>query len=259
MSKVMKHIFLLLTLSSISLASKAIDVSGNIAAELQLFPGTAQFAEQMDENLTLSFQPKFRHSWNKGDDELTVELFLRADSRDDNRQHADIRELKWLHVSGSDEWRVGINTVFWGVTESQHLVDVINQIDRLEGIDAEDKLGQPMVQYTTLQDWGNLHVFVMPGFREAKFRSETGRLRFPFVVDSSQTLYQSSDEERHIDYAIRYDHYIGDTEFGLSIFDGTNREAELRSLNNVLVPFYSQMTQFGLDLQSIIVDWTWKV
>lgn len=259
MSIIMKYIFLLSILSCVSLAAKAIDVSGNVAAELQFFPDTAQFAEQMDENLTLSFQPKFRHSWNKGDDELTVELFLRADSRDDNRQHADIREFKWLHVSGSDEWRVGINTVFWGVTESQHLVDVINQIDRLEGIDAEDKLGQPMVQYTTLQDWGNLHIFVMPGFREARFRSETGRLRFPFVVDSSQALYQSSDEERHIDYALRYDHYIGDTEFGLSIFDGTNREAEFRLLNNVLVPFYSQMTQFGLDLQSIIGDWTWKV
>ena len=259
MSIIMKYIFLLSILSCVSLAAKAIDVSGNVAAELQFFPDTAQFAEQMDENLTLSFQPKFRHSWSKGDDELTVELFLRADSRDDNRQHADIREFKWLHVSGSDEWRVGINTVFWGVTESQHLVDVINQIDRLEGIDAEDKLGQPMVQYTTLQDWGNLHIFVMPGFREARFRSETGRLRFPFVVDSSQALYQSSDEERHIDYALRYDHYIGDTEFGLSIFDGTNREAEFRLLNNVLVPFYSQMTQFGLDLQSIIGDWTWKV
>ena len=145
----------------------AIDFSGNVAAELQMFTSTARFPQQLDENLTLSFQPKFRQDWNEGNDEITLELFMRADGRDENRQHADIRELKWLHVSGSDEWRVGINTVFWGVTESQHLVDVINQLDSLEGIDGEDKLGQPMIQYTTLQDWGNLHVFVMPGFREA--------------------------------------------------------------------------------------------
>ena len=257
----------LLSLSLLTLASAsvlAVELSGNVAAELQLFPQSAQFEGQLDENLTMSFKPKMTYAWNKGNDELAVELFLRADDKDDERQHADIRELKWLHVAGNHEWRVGIDTVFWGVTESQHLVDVINQIDRVEGIDGEDKLGQPMVRYTTIQDWGVLHAFVLPGFREATFHAKQGRLRFPVIVDTSQTAYQSSDEENHVDYALRYEHFFGDTEFGLSWFEGTNRDPELAigqdtNGQTVFIPTYLQMTQFGLDLQSIIGDWIWKL
>ncbi len=245
-------------------AAQAVEFSGNVATELLLFTETERIAEQFDENLTISFQPKFSHSWNNRDDEIVVELFMRLDRRDDNRNHADIRELKWLHVDANQEWRVGIDSVFWGVTESQHLVDVINSIDQVEGIDGEDKLGQPMIHYTNIQDYGVFHVFILTGFREPTFHSPEGRLRLPLAVDEDQAQFESSDEEEHIDYALRYAHYIGDTEFGLSLFDGTSRDPEFsQGLDDdnqpVLIPFYPQMTQFGLDLQSIIGDWMWKL
>ena len=243
--------------------ASAWEYSGNIAAELQLYPEHGQYADQQDESFTLSFKPKVTHNWNDGDDAFSAELFMRADGADDNRQHADIRELKWLHLSGNDEWRVGIDTVFWGVTESQHLVDVINSIDRVEGIDGEDKLGQPMLHYTTIQDWGVFHVFILPGLRESAFHSNEGRLRFPLPVDDSQASYESSDEENHVDYALRYTRTFGDTELGLSYFKGTNRDPELNvgldtNGQMVLIPYYAQMTQFGVDLQAIVGDWLWK-
>ena len=260
----MKKLALLMVSSLFSGLVSAVEYSGNVAAELQVFPQAGQFPNQLDENLTLSFQPKLRHAWSDGDDELTVELFMRADQRDDERQHADIREMKWLHVDGLNEWRVGIDTVFWGVTESRHLVDVINQIDGVEGIDGEDKLGQPMIHFTMLQDWGVFHVFVLAGFREATFHSDEGRLRFPLSVDTGQAQYQSSDTDSHIDFALRYTHSIGDTELGLSIFDGTSRDALLLPGLNaigqpVLVPYYEQMTQYGVDVQSIVENWLWKL
>ncbi len=244
--------------------ANAVEFSGNVATEVVVFPESAQFDNQFDDNLTLSFQPKLSHAWNNGNDEIVFELFMRADNKDDDRQHADIRELKWLHVDDNQEWRVGIDTVFWGVTESRHLVDVINTIDQVEGIDGEDKLGQPMIHYTNIQDYGVFHVFVLTGFREPSFRSPEARLRFPLPVDEDQAQFESSDEEEHIDFALRYAHYIGDTEFGLSLFDGTSRDPEFNQGlddNNqpVLIPFYPQMTQFGLDLQSIIGDWMWKL
>lgn len=260
----MKRLSLLVFTSLFSGLVCALEYSGNVAAELQVFPESGQFPEQLDENLSFSFQPKLRHAWNNGDDEMTIELFMRADDKDDERQHADVRELKWLHVDGQNEWRVGVDTVFWGVTESQHLVDVINQVDGVEGIDGEDKLGQPMIHFTTLQDWGVLHVFVLTGFREATFHSDEGRLRFPLSVDTTQAQYESSDKESHIDFALRYSQTLGDTEIGLSVFDGTSRDAVLLpGLNSngqpVLVPFYQQMTQYGLDIQSIVEDWLWKL
>jgi hypothetical protein len=263
MNKGLKNVWLpLLAVAWVS-SAEAWEISGNVAAELQLYPQDAQYADQQDESYSLSFKPKLTHEWNDGNDALNAELFMRADEGDDNRQHADIREFKWLHLSGSDEWRVGIDTVFWGVTESQHLVDVINSIDRVEGIDGEDKLGQPMVHYTTIQDWGVFHVFILPGLRESKFHSKEGRLRFPLPVDDSQASFESSDKEDHVDYALRYTQTFGDTELGLSYFKGTNRDPDLSvgfdsNGQPVLVPYYAQMTQFGLDLQAIVEDWIWK-
>jgi len=243
---------------------QAFKYSGNLAAELQLFPRSAQFSDQMDDNLTFSFQPRLSHEWNKRNDLFSAELFFRADNKDENRQHADIRELKWLHVDGDNEWRLGIDTVFWGVTESQHLVDVINQTDRVEGFDGEDKLGQPMIHYTRILDDGVFHAFLLTGFREAEFSSVEGRLRFPLQVDTDQVTYQSSDKDSHQDVAVRYKHFLGDNEIALSLFKGTNRDPVLvQGLDNqnqpVLIPHYEQMTQLGLDFQSIIGNWIWKL
>ena len=61
--------------------------------------------------------------------------------RTDQRTHGDIRELAYVHARvmiGS--FVVGIRKEFWGVTEFQHLVDVINQTDGVEDFDGEDKL-----------------------------------------------------------------------------------------------------------------------
>ena len=240
------------------------DFSGNVALELFLFAEDPRSEQQFDNNATLSFQPKWSGYWNDGDDRWSAELFFRADDRDNERNHADIRELLWLHIDGDNEWRVGINTMFWGVVESQHLVDVINQIDQLEGIDGEDKLGQPMVHLKHYEDWGVLDFLVLPGFRERSFQSETGRPRTDPPVDVDAVTYESSEEDEHIDYAIRYSHTVDQVDFGLSWFKGTNRDPEfVAGLNAsgepVLVPNYEQMTQIGVDILLIDDVWTWKL
>ena len=233
------------------------EFSGNIAAEAISFSQQGQFPNQMDDNLTLSFKPKWSGEWNNGDDSWSVEIFLRADNRDEGREHADIRELLWLHLDGDNEWRVGINTMFWGVTESQHLVDVINQIDQVEGVDGEDKLGQPMIHLKQYHDWGVLDFLVLPGFRERTFQAAEGRLRFPFVVDTSAPIYDSSDENNHVDYAFRFSQTYGDLDLGVSLFKGTNRDPQFDPGSGI--PHYVQMTQVALDMLLIADDWIWKL
>jgi len=240
------------------------EFSGNIAVETLIFSQPGQFSDQMDDNLTLSFEPRWTGDWNDGDDSWSTEFFLRADNRDEGREHADIRELLWLRVDGDNEWRVGINTMFWGVTETQHLVDVINQIDRVEGIDGEDKLGQQMIHLKRYQDWGVLDFLVLPGFRERTFPAAEGRLRLPLVVDTSAATYESSDEDNHVDYAFRFSQTYGDLDLGISLFKGTNRDPQFvpgqdSNGQTVLIPHYVQMTQAALDLLLIVEDWIWKL
>jgi len=110
----MKALVFFLCIAVFSAPVMAFEYLGNIAAEYQLFPQKARFENQLDNNLTFSFKPKVTKTWNKGNDQLSIELFFRADDKDAERNHADIREFKWLHVNGSHEWRVGVDTVFWG-------------------------------------------------------------------------------------------------------------------------------------------------
>jgi hypothetical protein len=260
----MKRILVPVLLLVWPVLSGAQEYSGNIAAEALSFSQQGQFPNQMDDNLTLSFEPRWTGDWNDGDDSWSAEFFLRADNKDEDREHADIRELLWLRVDGDNEWRVGINTMFWGVTETQHLVDVINQIDQVEGIDGEEKLGQQMVHLKRYQDWGVLDFLVLPGFRERTFQSEAGRLRLPLVVDTSAATYESSDEDNHIDYALRFSQTYGDLDLGVSLFKGTNRDPQFNSGFDgngqpVFIPYYVQMTQVALDLQMIVEDWIWKL
>ncbi len=259
----MKRRFVLL-LMTFSLPLQALEFSGNAALEWQQFTEDAVSPQQFDQSVTLSFQPKFRQDWNQGNDEITMELFLRGGSEDDARNHGDIRELKWLHVGSDDEWRIGIDSVFWGVTESRHLVDIINQTDRLEGLDGEDKLGQPMIHYTRIADWGVLDAFLLTGFREPGFHDAKGRLRLLLPVDDTQTGYESADGKHHVDVALRYSQGFGDSEIGVSLFHGTNRDPAFSVGSNaagqpVLIPYYSQITQLGVDVQTIIEDWIWKL
>ena len=171
------------------------------------------------------------------------------------------REAYWASEGDAHEWLLGVNTVFWGVTESVHLVDIINQTDAVGDIDGEDKLGQPMVNLALLQDWGQIDLYVLPYFRERTFAGEKGRLRPPVPVDGDAALYESADAANHVDFALRYSHFVGSIDIGLSAFKGTSREPRLLldPDGDRLIPFYDQIEQLGLDLQYTGDAWLWKL
>jgi hypothetical protein len=240
-----------------------IEKSGNIALEARYFADSDSEVQQTGAGLALSLQPKLLVEWNNGADAVTFEPFHRFDGQDEERTHKDIRDLSWEHVGDSFESRIGWRRVFWGVTEFQHLVDVINQTDQVEALDGEDKLGQPMVNLSFARDWGIVDLFVLPLFRERTFPGEDGRFRPALVIDTDDAQYESDEEDKHIDYAVRWSHYFGDFDIGVHAFEGTNREPllnpQVRGADVVLVPYYAQMTQFGLDLQATIDSWLWKL
>ena len=66
---------------------------------------------------------------------------FRKDSQDTNRNLIDIQELYFLSIGESREIKYGISKEFWGVTETNHRVDIINQTDFTEALDGEEKLG----------------------------------------------------------------------------------------------------------------------
>ncbi len=186
---------------------------------------TAQDPDQTA--LSVSFEPEYYLESEDRNQSFTFAGFLRYDEMDDERSHADVRELFYHYISRDFEWRVGVRKVFWGKTESVHLVDIINQTDAVENLDGEDKLGQPMVNLAWITDFGTIDFFVLPYFRERTFAGPDGRMR-PFLpIDFDHPIYEDDDEEKHIDGAIRYANSFGAWDVGLSYFRGTGREPRL--------------------------------
>lgn len=238
------------------------DITGFAGLDTQAFWLDGQHQGQENGlNPSLMLQPEFYWRSNDSQQRVTIVGFARVDSVDDERTHADLREAYW-GVDG-DGWDLtaGISKVFWGVTESRHLVDVINQTDLVESIDEESKLGQPLVNLNLQRDYGRFGLYVMPYFRERTFPGVNGRFRAPLVVDTDNPIYESSDEEHHIDLALRYSHYIGDVDIGAHVFEGTSREARfvVAPEGDRLLPVYDQMTQFGVDVQYTAEAWLWKL
>ena len=239
------------------------DLSGNISIESRLFPQDALYENQAGNNISLAFQPEYYVEWSRGYQSFLFAPYLRLDQNDDERTHFDIRELQWQYIARSWELRVGIRKEFWGVIETYHLVDVINQTDLVENPDFEDKLGQPMVNLALIRDWGTVDLFLLLGFRERTFPGIKGRLRPSLTIDTDRPLYESDDKEKHIDFAVRWQHSIALWDIGVAHFKGTNREPAFQlgfdasgnprfddSGNPILVPFYAQIDQTSLDLQA---------
>lgn len=254
---------LLLTLSALSSVLQAGDFSGNIAAEARYFPNSPIHTNQEGNNLSLSFQPEYRHKWDKGRKKFTFIPFYRFDGNDDERTHGDIRTLDVIIANDNWEFQAGISKVFWGVTESQHLVDIINQTDLVESTDGEEKLGQPMLRASRLLENGSVDVYVLPYFRERTFAGEKGRFRAALPVDTDQASYESSDKEKHVDYALRWSQTFGNVDLGVHWFDGTSRDPDLKlgtkAGKAVLTPYYPLIQQSGIDVQYTGEAWVWKL
>ncbi|WP_016954422.1 hypothetical protein [Catenovulum agarivorans] len=242
------------------------ELRGYVGAEARYYAEHSHDPMQSDSQYSITAEPEFYWQWPDGNNSLTFKPYVRIDSQDSERTHVDIREAVWLHVERDWEMRMGISKVFWGVTETVHLVDIINQTDTVEAFDGEEKLGQPMVQLTFLKDWGTLDAFILPGFRERTFPGKEGRLRGAYIIDTDNALFESSDKTGHIDFALNWRNTYDDLDISLNWFNGTSREPTIIPqtdaqglLTGKLTPFYPQINQFGAVAQYIYLDWIWKL
>lgn len=191
----------------------------------------------------------------------SFELFARKDQQDNQRTHADIRQgLLKVQISDSVQVSAGFGREFWGVTESFHLVNIINQIDAVEDLDAEDLLGQPMLKLQTRWPGVTWALYALPGFRERPMHARGARLSGELALSRQRPGYESGAEDKHIDWASRVMTQIGSIDAGLSYFQGTSREPRpLFEDEREVTPFYDQIRQVSLDAQLTEGRWLLKL
>nr|VFK45627.1 MAG: hypothetical protein BECKTC1821D_GA0114238_10265 [Candidatus Kentron sp. TC] len=254
---------------------------GHMEAEIRWFPSSSPPPPPISGSkqkksgavLSVALKPEWKYLTKDRRHDFKIAPFVRYDAKDKERTHVDMRELYWTYKG--DGWKLltGINQVFWGVTESHHLVDIINQTDLIEDPDGEDKLGQPMIQLTlalsrileqekTKRNWGKMTAFLMPGFRERTYPGPKGRLGGPFMVDTKAATFRGGAGKDRIDLALRYSHSIGKWDIGLHYFHGNSREPRLTprltSRGLRLAPEYDLINQVGADIQYTDDAWLWK-
>ena len=250
-------LIVLLILSAVG-SSRAGDWSGFAAIESRAFPQSPLADRQPSIDVSFILAPEFTTVWGGGGQAFSFEGFLRLDQNDGRRTHWDIRDLYWEMIADRWELRAGVHTVFWGGTESQHLVNLLNQTDLVERPDGEAKLGQPMVNLTLVNDWGTLDLFLLTGFRERIYPGGDGRLRPPLEV-ADEAVYDTGRLKRHLGWAARWFQTIGSFDVGVSHFWGTGRDPVLRPIGGELRPYYQHIQQTGIDLQAITGGWLWKL
>lgn len=237
------------------LVGQSVEVGGDLGAAARMFPQSALFAGQETARVSpsLFFAPDLDVEWGDGLWRLEGEGFLRLDAHDGNRTHADIRELGVSYLGDRITAFLGAGQVFWGVAEVRHLVDVVNQIDGVEDLDGEDKLGQPMVAVTLDTEWAVVDAYLLPYFRERTFPDADARLRGPLPI-AEDAVFTSDQGRWSPDFAVRAFRIVGAIDVGLSLFRGTSREARFSLGSNAagapaLVPEYDRITQLGVDAQ----------
>lgn len=240
-----------------------VEVTGYIEPELRLFSQSPNRPGQDANDFSIAGELTFEKFWDNSDQWIVIKPFARWDLRDHERSHWDIREAKYARVMGDWEFRIGIDKVFWGVTEAAHLIDIINQTDFVESVDGEEKLGQPLVQVSANQDFGTFDFYLLPYFRERTYPSADGRPATDLPVDEASAQFESSQKERHVDFAARYSNTFEDWDVGLGYFQGTARDPILNpGLNSkgelVLIPYYAQIKQVSIDVQATKEAWLYK-
>ena len=231
-------------------------IVGEIIGELSFdnrYFFNAGLQEQKKNHTSFTFSPEiFKDDSNKI---FHFKAKLRKDTEDSGRNLNDIQELYLINILEDKEIKLGVSKEFWGVTETSHRVDIINQTDFTEGFDGEEKLGQPMIKISLERQWGLLDIYTLLGFRERNFSGNKGRLRLPLSINKKDSLYSSSSKNKRADFAVRWSNYYDDFDIAISHFSGTSREPRfLPSANefNELVPVYDVIDQSGLEIQYLL-------
>ncbi len=240
----------------------AAEFESEITLSIRAFNHSARFEDQANQHATafaqFNWYQSFGDIWS-----FEIEPYIRLDSADEARSTSDLRRAFLLGEFDRFEFGIGIQQLFWGVTESTHLVDIVAQTDNLAALDQEEKLGQPLIVFSVPFSRGLFDLYLLPYFREQTFPEAGSRLRFETLIDGDNAQYEHPDEENHLDVAVRLNHSFAHIELGLSHFQGTARQPNFQFIPGpsgpVIQPYYAQIRQTGLELQGVWESWLLKL
>lgn len=236
---------------------------GNVQLQNRAFFHSSTPVQNDRLQYSYAITPQLKASAPSGDQVISSRLFYRKDFTDSTRTHWDIRELKLDQHMGDTVVTLGVDSVFWGKTESQNLVDVINQHDGVEGVFTDEKLGQPMVRMRHVAEAGVLEAYYLPYSRQATYAGNHGRLRTKPGIDGDRAQYREGAGQWYPGAALRWEPDTRDFDLGLSAFHGLSRDPSFTPISKDgqpwFAPVYGAITQVGVDAQYVTEQTLYKL
>ncbi|MGP0172636.1 hypothetical protein ACSVIJ_12215 [Pseudomonas sp. NCHU5208] len=185
--------------------------------------------------------------------QLDIELATRAGGARE-QQAVDIRELSWSLAEDAWEVRSGLSRVFWGVTESRHLVDVINQVDLRFDPDGDVRLSQPLISLTHRSIGRTLTVFALPCYRPRPEALLLGDPPYDGYDDARFTPIRCGSP----DHAIRAGFVHDSADIGVGYFNGHAREPFAGHSADDGGDNYPDVRRYSIDVQWTEGPWLLK-
>ncbi|CAM4141450.1 hypothetical protein [Pseudoalteromonas ostreae] len=232
------------------------------SASVDLAATARYYVHEKDRNKTVNNQfshgvkGEFKFNKSSRGVKFNTHLFANWDSADEPRRYYDFREANVYVSQDNLKFGLGVDTFFWGVSESINIANVLNQADIMESIDGKVKLGQTFVSLSNRVKNGYISVYYLPVFREQAYPE---RPVYGLPV-SEYALFEKDKKNGGI--AARGLFYIDEFEFALSFFKGTRRSPLLlQSVANLSVrsPYYLQTENFIFDGVYLLDDFTVKL
>jgi len=226
------------------------------------------FAQETDSEIrrtdpSLVVEVEYRPREHVAGGEVRAKGFLRLDGQDGHRTHADLRQLVWTREEGDLDVKVGVDTVFWGVTEFDHMIDIVNQTDWVEDPRGTEKLGQPMVAGAFHSGVGSFELLLLPAFRKRTFPDLSGRLQTYPPTDPAHEDFAAPNGANHVDWVGRWSYSGTGWDVGVYHFEGTSRSPRflltIEGTQPVLLPRYDLVSQDAFDGQVAVGHWLWKM
>ena len=158
----------------------------------------------------------------------------------------DVRELLYKARWGTVRFEAGVGRIFWGVTESRHLVNIVNQTDLRFDSSGATLLGQPLASVGADFAGAAWRLVVMPCHRPRAFQAEPGGEQEPALVDTNC---------ERLDVAIRSHISKGPLDLGIVYFDGRTRDPAISEEPQS----YPALQRWSVDAQLTLGAWLLKL
>ena len=260
---ILLYFFLYLSLLILSKNVFAVEYKsyGYIQPEFSYFIDGKGKHNQSEDKSSVFGQGTFITYLQEDSSKITIRAIGRYDDKDNNRTYFDLQKFKYEYFLDDATLSIGNDIVFWGVNESFHVVDIINQSNIAENLAGTKKLGQPMLALSLYEEIGDVSIYVMPYFRERIFPGNNGRPRYAAEIEKDTVSYESSKEEKKVDIAIRFSKVVDDFDIGISHFRGNARDPELTVNQSTLKldQYYPILSQTSIDIQATKESWLYKL